>query len=189
MADESLPTEIEYADDTDFITSELTHIKLIKATAPTCLNAWNLAMNTEKTENTILKRECDKEDEIWMKTKKLGTFLGDSEELKRRKQLATSSMANMWKVWSRKNNKISLQKRILLYNTYITSILVCNSGTWALSKAEKRRTRPFPSQTTSIRNRHLLPEHNIQLYTLRTVNAERCQASSAKTAGDCSDMF
>ena len=52
MADESLPAEIEYADDTDFITSELTHIELIKATAPTCLNAWNLAMNTEKTEHT-----------------------------------------------------------------------------------------------------------------------------------------
>lgn len=143
MADASLPAEIEYADDTDFISSVPTHIESIKATAPTFLQAWNLSMNTEKTEHTILKREGNKEDETWRKTKKLGTLLGDNEELKRRKQLATSSMANMWKVWSRKNNKISLQKRILLYNSYITPILAYNSGTWALSKAETEELDRF----------------------------------------------
>ena len=40
-------------------------------------------MNTEKTEWTTLKRGKEKKDETWRTTKKLGTLLGDREEMLR----------------------------------------------------------------------------------------------------------
>ncbi len=56
---------------------------MIEPVAKTILGNWNLAMNTDKTELTHLKRHDTKEDGNWRSTKKLGTLLGDSEEMKR----------------------------------------------------------------------------------------------------------
>jgi hypothetical protein len=73
--------------------------------AQTTLGAWNLAVNTEKTDLTTLKRETKKQDEAWRSTKKLGTLLGDYEEMRRRKQLAAMSFNKLWRIWSQKTTK------------------------------------------------------------------------------------
>ena len=135
QTDNKIPTEIIYADDTDFISTSREILANIETNASSILKSWYLAMNCDKTELTKLKREKEKEEETWRKTKKLGTLLGDSEEMRRRKQLASVAYGNMMRIWG-KNNKIRLEKRIMLYNTYITPILTYNSCTWALTETE-----------------------------------------------------
>ena len=112
-ADNAVPAEIIYADDTDFISTSKEVITAIETNANDILKSWSLAMNGDKTEETILKRGEKREDETWRKTKKLGTLLGDTEELARRKQLAGVAFHNMRKLWNRKaNNKIGVSKRL-----------------------------------------------------------------------------
>lgn len=67
--DSALPIEAIYADDTDFISSSNEVIASIEPAAKVALGAWNLAVNTDKTERTKLKREAKKEDETWRSTK------------------------------------------------------------------------------------------------------------------------
>ena len=140
--DNKIPTEIIYADDTDFISTSRETLANIETNASSILKTWYLAMNCDKTELTTLKREKEKEDETWRKTKKLGTLLGDTEEMRRRKQLASVAYGNMMRIWG-KNNKIRPEKRIMLYNTYITPILTYNSCTWALTETELEELEAF----------------------------------------------
>jgi hypothetical protein len=146
--DLALPTEAIYADDTDFITTSNEVIAAIEPAAKVTLGEWNLAVNSDKTDLTTLRRETSKDDEAWRSTKKLGTLLGDYEEMRRRKQLAAVSFNNLWRIWSRKNNKISTARRLRLYDAYITPILTYNACTWALTAAEL-------AELEACRRRHL----------------------------------
>ena len=121
--DLSVPKEIIYADETDFISTSNEVLDSIEPTAKRILGTYNLSMNTDKTEKTVLKRETTKEEETWHTTKKLGTLLGESEEMQRRKQLAACSFNNLWNIWSRRHKKINVFKRLRLYDAYITPIL------------------------------------------------------------------
>jgi hypothetical protein len=103
--DKTIPNEICYADDTDFITKSDETLDEIQSKAPVILRKWNLEMNSTKTEITTLKREKTVEQELWRKTKKLGTMLGDNEEIKRRKQLAAFALNKMKSIW-KIDNKI-----------------------------------------------------------------------------------
>ena len=79
--DALLSAEAIYADDTDFISTSIEVIESTESASKITLGAWSLAVNTDKTEKTKLKREAKKVDEIWRSTKKLGTLLGDYEEM------------------------------------------------------------------------------------------------------------
>ena len=87
----------------------------------------NLKVNDSKTEHTIIKRG-NREEEEWRTTKKLGSLLGDSEDIVARKQRATAAMTRMEKIWIRKG-KISIEKRLKLYNALVESILTYNVST------------------------------------------------------------
>jgi hypothetical protein len=100
-------------------------------------------MNIEKTEKIKLIRENKKEDEKWRQSKKLGTLLGDIEEMKRRKQLAAAAFGKLKRIWSEKNNKISPERRIKLYNAYFMPILTYNASTWALSETETEELEAY----------------------------------------------
>ena len=141
--DATIPHEIEYADDTDFISKSEDVVDSIEIEAAKILKSWNLAMNSDKTEKIVLKREQNRADEKWRSTKKLGTLLGDSEEMQRRKQLAAAAFSKLKHVWSDKNNKISVRKRIRLYNAYVMPILTYNASTWALSDTELEELEAF----------------------------------------------
>ena len=81
----NLQEEMTYADDCDFITqSEVRKIKLNDIVSNK-LKEDNLIVNKDKTEHTVIKR-IDKNAEVWRHTKKLGSLLGDSEDIARRKQ-------------------------------------------------------------------------------------------------------
>jgi hypothetical protein len=139
-----VPHEVIYADDADTISKSPDYIKLIEEKAGPSLKNWNLLINNDKTEHTTLKRGRDQDDEPWRNTKKLGTLLGDTQELQRRKQLAAASFQSLKRIWSRKqHNKISVDRRLRLYNAYVLPVLTYNACTWALTNTEQDELDAF----------------------------------------------
>ena len=137
-----------------------------------------MAVNSDKTERTKLKRETKKEDETWRSTKKLGTLLGDYEEMRTRKQLAAVSFNNLWRIWSRKNNKISIERRLRLYDAYITPILTYNG--MGSNNGRALRTRSMPPTTPSKNNRDLLSAQDLERRSLQKMQHERARTHHTK---------
>ena len=136
---ENLPTELAYADDVDFV-SETNHINVDNIQQK--LSGFNLNVNTDKTELTILKRKESKVDEDWRLTKKVGSLLGDTEDIERRKALSNVALNKLFNIWIRKD-KIKLKTRIRLYKTLVKSVLIYNCGTWGVTQAEEERLNAF----------------------------------------------
>ena len=86
-----------------------------------------------------------KETEEWRNTKKLGSLIGVSEDVKRRKQLATAALIKLNHLWLRKD-KIKQSLRLKLYKSLIKPILIYNSGTWSLTKKEENELDAFHRQ-------------------------------------------
>ena len=130
-----LPSELTYADDCDFATENIIVDQLITKEVSTILKTHNLHVNDDKTEKITLMRDADKNKEDWRKVKKLGSLLGDTEDVIRRKQLASAAFEKMNSIWIRRR-KIHIRKRMKLYNTLVKPILTYNSCTWGLTKKE-----------------------------------------------------
>ena len=94
---------IVYADDVDFICQSADIATLFETEAHAVLATWSLQMNTSKTEHTIVHRSTTAlsnpitraKDEDWRITRKLGSLLGDAEDVARRKNLATAALHRM----------------------------------------------------------------------------------------------
>ncbi|EGZ23411.1 hypothetical protein PHYSODRAFT_480033 [Phytophthora sojae] len=108
-------------------------------------------MNAAKTEHTILRRcltpasadpHARAEEEAWRSTRKLGSLLGDADDVSRRKILAAAALRRLWTVWLR-SHRITDTTRIPLYNCYVLPILLYNCGTWALIPTELHRLESF----------------------------------------------
>ena len=98
----------------------------------------NLLANEDKTEDTILRRnKHDRKNKLtnepWRDTIKLGSKLGDREDIARRKQLARVKLIQMKKILKRKN-VVRLEKKLKLYNALAKRVLTYNSRTWGLTK-------------------------------------------------------
>ena len=134
-----LPQEIAYADDVDFISiSEFRDdVAISKALEP-----FNLKVNTEKTEKIEIKRKDEKVNEEWRCSKKLGSLLGDEQDIQRRKCLSTIAMNKLTKIWIRKD-KLKLGTRLRLYKSLVKPILLYNSGTWGITGAEEDKLNKF----------------------------------------------
>ena len=120
----------------------------------------NLKVNETKTEETIIERKnkaqgysCEPRDDLkmvikkneteyWRTTKKLGSLLGVTEDINRRKQLATAALNKMNNIWIRKD-KIKQGLRLKLYKAIIKPILLYNSGTWNPTKKEEEQLDAF----------------------------------------------
>ena len=127
-ADARLPLDVEYADDIDFISYSRPYLNEIERIAPDCLAEWSLQINAAKTERTSVSRQVDREHEPWRTTRKLGSILGDAEDVARRMKLANVSFHKMWTVWFR-GAQISLHLRLRLYSAFVLPILTYNMGT------------------------------------------------------------
>ena len=75
LADANLPLDVEYADDTDFISTSRLFLDDIKRIAPACLAEWSLTINASKTEGRVFAERVDEECHM---TRKLGSLLGES---------------------------------------------------------------------------------------------------------------
>ena len=137
-ADAKLPLDVEYADDIDFISYSRPYLNEIERIAPVCLGEWSLQINAAKTERTSVSRQVDRTHEPWRTTRKLGSLLGEVEDVTRRMQLANVSFHKMWTVWFR-GAQISLLLRLRLYSAFVLPVLTYNMGTWGLTKTELSR--------------------------------------------------
>ena len=134
-AGDRLPLDVEYADDIDFISYSRPYLNDIERIAPACLAEWSLQINAAKTERTSVRRQVDRAHEPWRTTRKLGSLLGDAEDVARRMQLANVSFYKMWTVWFR-GAQISLLLRLRPYSAFVLTVLRYNMGTWGLTKTE-----------------------------------------------------
>ena len=67
LPQETKPCEVAYADDVDFVDNKsFANIDLIDP----IMTKYNLKLNKDKTEHTKIKREEERSDEVWRKTKK-----------------------------------------------------------------------------------------------------------------------
>ena len=116
-----LPEECIYADDADFITTSQMRKTKVTSLLKNCLEEDNLLVNDSKTEHTTMKRQS-KEEESWRYVKKLGSLLGDAEDVIYRKQQAINAIRKLENVWIR-HYKISPSTRLKLFNTYVKPVL------------------------------------------------------------------
>ena len=148
----------QYADDTSWITTIETVKNSIKKAAPPELRKHNLLVNDDKTEDYEVKRGGDTR---WKDCKFLGSLLGNTEDIKRRKQLACAAFNTNRSVLC--SAKISLVVRIRIFVALVSSIFLYNSELWSLSKATTTRIDTFQRSFLRqiIRNRRI---SNSELY-------------------------
>ena len=95
--DINMPHCMAYADDVDFISSSINvFLNEVQRLAPGCRLQWHLIINESKTEHTNIHRRNTRDVEQWRKTRKLGSLLGDVEDVTRRKQLAAPILSSLW---------------------------------------------------------------------------------------------
>ena len=136
---EMTPSEVCYADDCDFITcSNYVDVDKIEPV----LGRHDLNANKDKTEYTLIKRETEKIKEKWRNSKKVGSLLGDTEDVNRRKILASAALNKKNKIWKQKKY-IKRNTKIKIYRSMIKSVLTYNCGTWGLTKAEWNKLDAF----------------------------------------------
>ncbi|GFR91258.1 craniofacial development protein 2 [Elysia marginata] len=132
------PSELSYADDVDFIFSQLTEAENNHNIIADTLAKLNLIVNKTKTEFTNISRTS----EDWKDTKKLGSLLDTTSDIERRTNLATIAFRKMYTIWIRRN-KISEERLLRLYKALILPILLYNSGTWATTKTIFEKLNAF----------------------------------------------
>ena len=131
----SLPDEIIYADDVDFVAiDEHADIEEIQR----ILAQYNLQVNREKTEYTNVERKSNSNEEEWRNTKKVGSLIGDKEDIARRKTLSNIAFNKLYTTWIRRD-KIQLSTRLKLYKSLVKPILLYNCGTWGVTKTEEEK--------------------------------------------------
>ena len=92
---------------------------------------FNLQINDTKTEQTVLKKSDNKNEE-WSSTKKLDSLMGGQEDILRRKQLSTTAIHNLNNIWIRKN-RVREHVWLKLYKTIAKQVFMYNSQTWGLT--------------------------------------------------------
>ena len=137
-----LPLDTEYADDVDFNDEEEENLRTILPLATEILNDWNLFVNEDKTDFThvYLASSGEKDEqgnliagkELWRKSITLGSMLCSKEDITRRISLGYAAFNKYNKAWS---NKIPLDKRLLLYEALVVSVMMYNSSCWAAPKS------------------------------------------------------
>ena len=123
-----------YADDVDFIGLEFADIAEVQKT----LKKYNLLVNADKTEQTTLSRSGKE----YKNAKKVGTLIGDEEDMNRRKRLSTAAFAKLQNIWI-KGDKVQRKTKIKLYRTLVKLVLTYNCGTCALTKTEAEKLNAF----------------------------------------------
>lgn len=127
--------ELAYADDTDFVFETEEDAVKCETEIDGLFQQWNLKLNKSKTEITVLERRVgNKKDEPWRRTRKLGSLIGDAEDLVKRKTLACAALHKLNELWKRKD-KVSETRRVKLYKSLVLPILTYNCSTWALTSA------------------------------------------------------
>ena len=127
-----LSGEMIYAEGTDILSTDQRQKARVLNAICEVFPERSLQINADKIERTILKRE-KKKAELSREVKKLGSLLGDKEDITRWKQLSIAAMNNIEKIWIRKDHT-SEKHPLKLYRTLVKPVLLYNSATWGMIK-------------------------------------------------------
>ena len=131
--DKELPQEALYADDSDFVSTSPSFLQSLEALIPPTIGQFKLQANAAKWERTMLTTSANDDSRpSWRTVKKLGSLLGDEEDIERRKFLATASFKSLRLLWERRNIT-SINTRIRAYNALVVPVLLYNCGTWGVT--------------------------------------------------------
>ena len=103
--EENIPREIAYAEHVDFVGLEYIDIDIVQRT----LHIYNLKVNMEKNRK---KTSLSKNEDAWRSTKKVGSLMGDKEDVERRKQLSNAALYKLKNICVGKdkiNHKIKIK--------------------------------------------------------------------------------
>lgn len=129
-----LPKEMVYADDADRLTMDHAEERLYLKHATTVLKEDNLGVNESKTELLKLQRG-DRNTETWRESMKLGSLLGDAEDIKNRKDLAAAAFQRMDKAWLDRRS-VNRELKLQLLDTAVMSVFFYNSSCWGLRRCD-----------------------------------------------------
>ena len=148
--------ELQYADDINYICENYGIVESHKKVIPPKLKKRNLICNHSKDEEYRISRreydpsqcvncsecgrckECKKCKECpyckdWKSCKCLGSMIDTAADIKRRKSLCIDAMNKLKNVW--KNNRVSTQVKLKIFNAFIASIFLYNSELWSLNSS------------------------------------------------------
>ena len=134
------PAYLGYADDLDFIGRTRKESQETVLLAEEVFATYNLKINPAKTDFITIGSE-NTHSGCLSKLKKLGTLLDDEEEWNRRKVLSWQALKKLERIW--RNNNIKVEVKRLVYKTYVESILLYNSPTWATNKTFEYKIDAF----------------------------------------------
>ena len=90
----------------------------------------------------ITLKRGNNDTERWRKIKKLGSLLGDKENIKNRKRLANIAFTKLGCIWLSRRN-ISIQRRVKLYKMLVKSILLYNCDPWEMIIQDEQQLGSF----------------------------------------------
>ena len=140
-----MPLESEYADDADFLNEDKQCLEALLPIAKCTFEEWNLFINEEKTEFTHVflaskgQKMPDNNDKLlagnesWRSSKILGSLLCSEADIAARcisGNIAFNSFKNVWC----KNRKISLHKKLRVYEAQVVSVILYNCCSWSPTK-------------------------------------------------------
>ena len=145
--DNTLSTDIRYADDTTFISTMFEKLQISTRELETACRKWGLKINSQKCK--VMSRDDRNiyvENSIVEKVDKfvfLGSVVpGSSDDIQRRIGLASSAFGRLKnKIWSNKNLPNKLKTR--LYYALIIPIAIYACETWTIKKEDERKLSVF----------------------------------------------
>ena len=127
----------------DFLNEDATVFDDMLPITKSVLGEWSLFVNEDKTEYTQFyiakKGELDGKgkpilgNEEWRVSKSLGSLLCSTADIKHRCQLGNFAFSRFKKVWLM-GPKISLSKKLKVYEAQVTSVILYNCNSWATPK-------------------------------------------------------
>ena len=136
---DGMPEESEYSDDVDFMDTDKDALIALLPIVTEVFSKWNLQINEAKTEFVhfrIADRYELREDgsplrgnEEWCTTKLLGSLMSSTKDIEHRCTLGNIGFQSFKKVWM--NSRITLNKKLKVYDAQVVSVMMYNSSCWA----------------------------------------------------------
>ena len=144
FSNDYMPLETGYSDDVDFCNTDLVPLQEMFPIAKQVFLEWNLHINPTKTEfvqfylaepkplkkRKVVVGKIYRGDEPWRTNKTLGSLMCPVKDIKNRIFLGHVAFSKFDKVWL-SGSKISISRKIRIYEAQVVSILLYNCNSWA----------------------------------------------------------